>query len=79
MSAFSLVKARRRSPASLALECHGVSQRQLAIALNLSSSSLARILQGRQPVPTGLVAALRAVIGADAATEVLTAIDEVAP
>lgn len=74
MTASSLLKTRPRSPASLLLESHRVSQAELAHALGVSASSLSRILRGLQPLPEGLEVALRVALGAEDAASVLAAI-----
>lgn len=74
MTASSLHKTRPRSPASLLLESHRVSQAELAHALGVSASSLSRMLRGLQPRSEGLEVALRVALGADGARQVLAAI-----
>lgn len=74
LSSPPLSKNRRRSYASLILETHGVSQAKLADALEVSPSSLSRMLRGAQPLPDGFETALRVAVGADAARQVSTAI-----
>ena len=75
MTASFLRKTRPRSPASLVLEAHGISQVELARALGVSASSLSRILGGYQPLPDGLEVALRVALGPDGARQVLDAIE----
>lgn len=75
MTASFLHKTRPRSPASLVLESHGISQAELAHALGISASSLSRILGGYQPVPDGLDVNLRVALGLDGARQVLDAIE----
>jgi len=69
-----LAKSRRRSYASLILEAHGVSQAKLADALEVSTSSLSRMLRGIQPLPPWFEKALRVTLGADEARQVTEAI-----
>lgn len=75
MTASFLRKTRPRSPASLVLESHGISQADLAHALGVSASSLSRILGGYQPLPEGLDVALRVALGLDGARQVFDAIE----
>ncbi|MCP3996375.1 MAG: helix-turn-helix domain-containing protein [bacterium] len=73
------IKSRRRSPASLLLDHHGIPQTHLAETLGVSQSSLSRVLAGRQPAPNGLALVLRTLVGIDAADEILAAIKETTP
>lgn len=67
----TLIKSRRRSPASLLLDRLGISQVELADALDVSQSSLSRVLAGKQPVPPALGPVLRAIAGPTDAEQVL--------
>ena len=73
------LKSRRRSPASLILDSHGIPQTHLAETLGVSQSTLSRVLAGQQPAPNGLALVLRTLVGIDAADEILAAINEVTP
>jgi transcriptional regulator with XRE-family HTH domain len=75
LTASSLHKARPRSPASLLLESHQISQAELAHALGVSPSSLSRILRSLQPLPEGFEVALRVALGPEGAASVLAAIE----
>ncbi len=69
-----LSKSRRRSEASLMLDYVGVSQAKLADVLEVSTSSLSRMLRGIQPPPYGFERLLRVALGPEVASQVMSAV-----
>ena len=64
----------RRCEAALLFESLGIPQTTLADALGLSTSSVSRVLQGRQPAPPGFAAVLRVLVGDHQTRRILTSI-----
>ena len=69
-----LTLRRRRSDAALILESLGVRQWALAEIFEVSTSTVSRVLQGRQAPPAGFEAVLRVVLGETNTRRVLDAI-----
>jgi len=65
---------RRRSDAALILESLGARQWVLAEIFEVSTSTVSRVLQGRQTPPAGFEAVLRVVLGETNTRRVLDAI-----